>query len=211
MELAIPIHTLQLHHMRVGGLQRGQKLVAPLSYENEVASLPAMSILLPVLPIHSYDAATGHLILSITSSVAHTRLHAIQETVLQAIRANQSRWFPAYKERSAEDIRAGFQAMVSGHQLHLYCPVGSGGTYDIHMFDGGVWSRGAKAPCLVAGTPVRIVLRIQGVAFHQHPVTGVWTGKFRLQHRILGLYVASPENVANGANRNDSKGKPSST
>jgi hypothetical protein len=27
------------------------------------------------------------------------------------------------------------------------------------------------------------------VSFHQSSVTGAWTGKFRLQHRILSLYI----------------------
>jgi len=212
MELAVPVQTFQIQHMRVGSLLRGQKLILPLSYEDDIASLPALSIILPLLPIYSYDPMTGNLVLTLNSTVAHGKLHALQDAVLQAIKNQHARWFPTYKEKTAEEIRAGFQSMVSGHHLHLYCPIGSGGNYDIHTFLEGVWSRGAKTTSLLPGTLVRVVLRIQGVAFHQHPITGAWTGKFRLQHRILGLYIAaSPEHVTNSNDGNDTKGKSSTT
>ena len=68
----------------------------------------------------------------------------------------------------------------------------SGTTTDIQFYSNGTWTRGApsaSADIFSAGTPIRLVIRIQGLSFHQHPVTGAWTGRFRLQHRIVAVYA----------------------
>ena len=176
MEWTIPLHAVIPNNIRIGALQRGSKITAPISYSNAIADMQSLSMILPAMTIKSYDSVTGQLVLIIPAALK--KLQAIQERVIQEIRQKQECWFPEYR-----NDHSGFQPMVEGGVIRLYCPVGVGGAYDIHMWSG-EWSRAAA---LEPGSRVRIVLRIQGVSFHQTP-TGVWSGKYRLQHRILGLF-----------------------
>jgi len=183
MEWTIPLHAVSPNNIRVMPLSKGHKVAAPISYSNAIAEMPSLSLILPAMTIKSYDAVTGQLALTIPAS-ALKKLQAIQEKVVHEVRSHQGAWFPEYKR---EDMH-GFQPMVDGSVLRLYCPMGAGGAYDIHIWSG-EWSRGIKV-ALEPGSRIRAVLRIQGVSFHQAP-TGGWSGKFRLQHRILGLFNLS--------------------
>ena len=182
--MTLPIQGIDAANIQLGPL--GAKLTTPISYNHPIAAMPSLSILLPIMPVHSYDSVTGHLVLQITDASQMKRLNTIQDHILKLIRLNQRTWFPEFKQRG-DDIRTGFQPMVEGNLLHVYCPVSTGGPYDIHVYNG-EWSRSTKGVIKV-GQTLRAVLRIQGVSFHQSSVTGAWTGKFRLQHRILSLYI----------------------
>lgn len=188
IELSIPINNIDPSYIQIGCLTTGNKLMTSISYHNPIATMPSLSILLPTMTVHSYDVVTGHLVLQIIDSAHMKRLNAIQDQILKLIRSNQKSWFPEFKQRG-DDARTGFQPMVEGNLLHVYCPTSTGGPYDIHVYNGS-WSRSTRSAIKV-GQAIRAVLRIQGVAFHQSPVSGAWTGKFRLQHRIISLYAIS--------------------
>jgi len=181
MEWTIPLHAVNPNNIRVSPLQRGHKVTAPITYSNAIAEMPSLSLILPAMTIRSYDAVTGQLALVIPPA-ALKKLQAIQDKVVQEVKLRQEAWFPEYKR---DDY--GFQPMVDG-LLRLYCPIGVGGAYDIQICTGGEWALGASVGALEPGRRIRVVLRIQGVSFHQAH-TGGWTGKFRLQHRILGIFT----------------------
>jgi hypothetical protein len=184
MEWTVPIQSIDINHITLSDITREQKLMATISYRDEVASMTALSMLLPTMTINSYNKENGHLVLQIPPTHSK-KLHGIQDHILKIIRARQRGWFPDFKARP--EARPKFQPIIDGDLLHVYCPVGTGGPYDIHTYHDG-WTTGAN-DVIEAGKNVRIIIRIQGVSFHQNPLTGIWTGKFRLQHRILAIYV----------------------
>ena len=183
--MTLPIQGIDASYIQLSPLLTGAKLTTSISYSHPISAMPSLSILLPIMPVHSYDSVTGHLVLQITDTSHMKRLNLVQDHILKLIRINQKSWFPDFKQRG-DDIRTGFQPMVEGNLLHVYCPVSTGGPYDIHVYNN-EWSRSTKG--LRVGQNIRAVLRIQGVSFHQSSITGAWTGKFRLQHRILSLYM----------------------
>ena len=198
MEWTIPIQTFETTKVRLGPLGRGTKPLVPLAYTDADFNFTTLSLLLPHLTVKSYDSTTGRLSLSFAgASTALTKLQSLQETLLAAVRNQQATWFPDAKLRSSEEIREGYQPIIDHGCLHLFCPLSSrSGTpaspyHEVHVFSKGVWSRGVSSASLFTpGTPIRIALRIQGISFHQHPVSGMWTGKFRLQHRIIAVLSA---------------------
>jgi hypothetical protein len=185
IEMTLPIQGIDASYIQLSPLLTGAKLTTSISYSHPISAMPSLSILLPIMPVHSYDSVTGHLVLQIIDASHMKRLNAVQDQILKLIRNSQKSWFPDFKQRG-DDIRTGFQPMVEGNLLHVYCPVSTGGPYDIHVYNN-EWSRSTKG--LRVGQNIRAVLRIQGVSFHQSSITGAWTGKFRLQHRILSLYM----------------------
>jgi len=194
MEWTIPIQTFEPASIRLGQIGRGIKPMAPISYHSaEVdATFMSLSLLLPILTVKSYDAATSRLQISLAGSpVAAAKLQSLQTILLKRIHTQQSGWFPPDRTRTAEDLRAGFQPMIENGVLHLYCPSNTAGApNEVQVYSGGVWTRGITSPAALApGKQLRLAIRIQGVSFHQHPVSGAWTGKFRLQHRVLAMLM----------------------
>ncbi len=196
MDVAIPLATFETTKVRVGPFVKGVKFILPMTYQEGDVKFHHVTLVLPPLAVKSYDAATGRLALTLPAAVA-TKFQALQDSILSSVAAQQQTWFPGEPHRSKEELRGTFQPILEHGALSLYCPTqptneipvwtspsgsgsGSGGS------ESG-WTK--KAPALTAGTQVRIVLRIQGVSFHKHPVTGVWTGKFRIQHRIQSMTV----------------------
>jgi hypothetical protein len=111
--------------------------------------------------------------------------------LINTVNTNQRTWFPAVKVSEKDDIRQGFQPFVEHGVLHLYCPLGA--SNDIHMYSGKMWMRGSISPSIFTpGKNIRLAIKIQGLSFHQHPLSRTWTGKFRLQHRILAVMTAQP-------------------
>lgn len=170
MDIAIPLTTFESSKVRVGPLSKGTKVMLPMTYQDGDMKFHHVTLVLPALTVKSYEAATGRLCMSLPAAAA-TKFQAFQDSVLASVTAQQQSWFPGEPHRSKEELRGGFQSILDHGALSLYCPSSES-------------TRG-----LVTGAQARIVLRIQGVSFHKHPVTGVWTGKFRLQHRIQGLTV----------------------
>jgi hypothetical protein len=203
MEWTIPIQSFDTSKVRIGPLGRGAKPLVPLAYTEGDFRFTGVSLLLPLLPVKSYEPATGKLVLALSSSpVAVAKLQAFQDTLLAVVKAQQGSWFQLTKTRGIEELRDLYQPMVENGHLHLYCPLGAaaGGAHahelQVYTTSGG-WVRSsslspaaAATSVLAPGRSVRIALRIQGISFHQHPISGMWTGKFRLQHRILTILCA---------------------
>ena len=192
MEWAIPIQTFDPKHVRLGSFQASSKQLLPLSYQDGSFTFTSLCILLPTLNVKSYEASTGRLILSLAGNHAtQQKLQQFQELLFTSLGRLQRSWFPTEPEKDVREIRAGFQAFLDGTSLHLYCPV-SPAQNDIQYYAGEQWTRGAPESIetvFAVGKPIRLALRIYGISFHQHPVTRVWTGRFRLQHRIVAIYA----------------------
>ncbi len=195
MEWTIPLQTYQIDHLQLGTITNTAKPLLPLSYKDADLVFPTVAILLPALTIKSYDVSTGRLILStVGAAYPCTKLQTMQEYLIQAVTSHQSTWFPsALGLKKPGEIRAGFQSMIHDHELHLYCPMMDLPAPGIQLYSDGVWKRctGALAAgTLVPNATVRIAIRIIGLSFHIHPSTGQWSGKFRLQHKIIAIICA---------------------
>jgi hypothetical protein len=139
--------------------------------------------------VKSYDASTGRLQISLQGAGVVARLQGLQDMLINTVYTNQRVWFPGERVSDKDDIRQGFQPFVEHGTLHLYCPTSATGTTnEIHSYTGKEWTRGTISPALFStGRMIRLAIKIQGLSFHQHPLSKVWTGKFRLQHRILAI------------------------
>jgi len=199
MEWVIPLQKLEVSKIQTGGFMNGVKPLAPLYYMDGETQFPSLSLLLPALVVKVYEPNTGKLILSLKDSASSTnKLQALQASLLSYVYANQVAWFNQGR-RDLTELQQLFQPMVEGDMLHLYCPVSvqdkkSGGVDSIVVFrseKGGppLGSQGVRPTFLQPGDSVRVCLRIQGISFHNHPAHGEWTGRFRLQHKIIALYI----------------------
>ena len=201
MEWVIPLQKLEVSKVQMGSFINGAKPLVPLSYVDGETYFPSLSLLLPHLIVKSYDPQSGKLALSLRDSTsAFHKLQALQSTLLTAVLTNQTAWFNQ-SWREITELQALFQPMVEGDILHLYCPVSvqdkkSGGVDSIVVYrneNGGpvIASQGVRPTFIQPGDTVRISLRIQGISFHNHPTYGDWTGKFRLQHKIIAVLIAA--------------------
>ena len=199
MEWVIPLQKLEVNKVQMGTFINGAKPLAPLSYVDGEIQFPSLSLLLPHLTVKSYDPQSGKLALILRESPsAYNKLQALQSTLLSAVLANQTAWFNQPRRDLAE-LQALFQPMIEGDILHLYCPVSvqdkkNGGVDSIMVYrseKGGpvLSSHGLRPAYLQPGDSLRISLRIQGISFHNHPTFAEWTGKFRLQHKIIALFI----------------------
>ena len=187
----MPLQRLSCAHVQITAPQKYQKPMASLSYKEESVTLPSLSILLPPLPIKSYDGETGKLSLSLTGyPQLLAKLQAVQVKLLQAIYANYTTWFPSEHSRSIDETNNSFQPLILNSCIHLYCPLLTVGSFnEINVFSEGVWSKGVIPSSLFTpGKQIRIGVRLQGISFHQHPVSRKLTGRSRVQHRILVIY-----------------------
>ena len=192
MEWCIPIQTFTLEHVQLGSLVRGAKPIVPLAYKETDFTFPALSLLLPALPVKSYDAATGRLVLSVADSPQTlSKIQTLQDTLLSAVNAQHGGWF-AGLSRKPQDIRAGFQPLIIGSELHLYCPIYEPMAQPIPLWVDSAWLTGSRprTGLLSPGRTVRIALRLHGISFHLVPGSTQWSGKFRLQHKIIAVFVA---------------------
>jgi hypothetical protein len=192
MEWTIPMQVFDSTKVRISTIIKSHKPMASLSYVDGPVQFPALSLLLPPLTVKSYDTETGKLALSLQGSAAlSAKLTALQSLLLQTTYSNYRSWFHGEKERTYDELVSYFQPLVSHGCLHLYCPITTPGSFnEIKLYSGGEWSNGTDASNLFrAGKQVRIAVRLQGISFHQHPVSKMWTGKSRVQHRILAIYA----------------------
>lgn len=201
MEWVIPLQKLEVGKVQMGTFMNGAKPLMPLSYSDGVNYFPSLSILLPHLKVKAYDSKSGKLELMLRESTsAFHKIDALQNTLLNAVLNNHTKWFNQPR-RDVTELQQLFQPMVEGDVLHLYCPVSiqdkkSGGVDSIVVYrseKGGpiINSQGIRPSFIQPGDSVRICLRLQGISFHNHPTYSEWTGKFRLQHKIIALYINS--------------------
>ena len=202
MEWAIPIQAFDPKHVGIGSFQGASKQLVPLSYQDGHYRFSSLNLLLPTLSIKSYDSSTGRLVLSMGgNTMTQTKLAHFQELLFNNITRLQEQWFPNEPRKELRDVRKGFQPFLDATSLYLYCPVaGHSGlaAHDIHYYSKGAWTQGVPdtggnpeviSAFFEVGKPIRIAIRIYGLSFHQHPITSMWTGKFRLQHKVLAIYT----------------------
>ena len=192
MEWLIPTPLLQIDQIQIGTITHSAKPLVPLSYREGDHNFPSLSVLLPSLKIKSFDSSTGHFVISMADNpVTLAKLQALQETMLAHTKTNYNSWFPNQRHtiKKPSDIRLGFQPLIHGTDLHLYCPIQAQIADNVPFYSKGAWT-GIQTGLLVPGTRLRIVLRIQGLSFHIHQSTGQWSGKFRIQHKLLALLMA---------------------
>lgn len=189
MEWLIPTQTLQVENIQLGTLIQTSKPLVPLAYKDRDIHFSSLSVLLPSLTIKHFDKTTGQLILSLeTSTQAATKLTTIQEMLLNAVVLNHKDWFPSRK--APVDTKLGFQPMIRGTELHLYCPVHNEILQSVPFFCDGEWSpTGIQKNRLESGMRIRVGIRIQGISFLLHQNSDIWSGKYRIQHKILSILV----------------------
>lgn len=189
MEWCIPIQTFQVENIQLGTLMRGSKPMLPLAYKDSDFQFPCLTILLPTLPVVSYDPLNGRLVLSLSEHTQTlSKLQTFQDMLLTAVISHNTNWFAGNPKR-AQDVRAGFQPMIQNGELHLYYPLSEIGDQRIPVYRGG-WVSGKSQP-LKAGDRIRIAFRLYGISFHVPPNSQNWSGKFRLQHKLVGILVKS--------------------
>jgi len=191
MEWSVPAQKLDVSHVHIGSPTKTLKPMSPISYTDGDIRFPSFTVLFPHLPVKSYDAPSGKLTLSLNGGAPLlAKMQAFQNMIISSMINNQRGWFPGERERGGDEITASFQPLISHSSIHLYCPVTTTGSFnEINVFSGGKWSCGTITPSMFAtGKQIRIAVRFQGISFHQHPVTKMWTGKSRIQHRILAVY-----------------------
>jgi hypothetical protein len=202
MEWVVPIQTFEPPRVRIGQITSGTKRLVPISYTDSDpisgGAFNGISLLLPPLAVKSYDAASGRLTLSLSGQpAAATKLQTLQDSMLVAVRNMQAAWFPGEKIRGLEEVRAGFQPLIEGGGLHLYCPCAQSGVVanDIAIYEGGGgsgWSYTKPTAKLFAtGRILRIAIKLHSLSFHQHTGNSMWTGRFRFQHRLLAVMSAA--------------------
>jgi hypothetical protein len=189
MEWTIPLQNLDITNINISKPTQGSKLISSINYCDGSVTFNSLCILLPNLLVKSYDTSSGRLQISIQNPGFMAKLQAFQEMLIQSVYTNQQAWFPGVRNSQKEDIRHGFQPFVEHGSIHLYYPSSTSGiSNEIYTYAGKNWIRKAISPeMFTAGKVIRLVIKIQGLSFHQHSITGAWTGKFRLQHRICAL------------------------
>ena len=195
MEWLIPVPELHIDQVQIGNITHTAKPLIPLSYKEEDHMFPSLSILLPSLKIKSFDPLTGHFVISLVENPSTlAKLQGLQDMLLAHIKSKYTSWFPNQRLniKKIVDIKTGFQPLIYGNELHLYCPIPAQIAQSVPFYSKGTWSStGIQTGLLTPGSKIRIVLRIQGISFHIHQTTGQWTGKFRIQHKLLALLMPS--------------------
>ena len=202
MEWQIPIQKVEIVNIHIGNpwsSSKGQiqKPMAPLSYFGTQFRLPFLSIVFPSLPVVEYNPATGKLVLDISeTSLASIKLTTLQDTLINAIMYHQMAWFKS--NFSKEDITHGFQPLIQENQLLLHCPytdlstpANNGKTFfkNSPIYKEGSWNNDFKPDDLKMGTRCRVAVKIHGISFLNRNDKPEWSGKCRLQHKILGIIL----------------------
>jgi hypothetical protein len=189
MEWTIPIQKLEINKIQVGQLQKSVKPLTPLSYADGPVVFQNLNLLLPPLTIKEYDSTSGKLILNLSDSPPTlSKLLAIQESLLTSVFTNQKTWF-SDSNRSKEQIQTSFQPFVESNNLYLYCPLQTQEKrHTIHIWKDGEWKRFTAAGLLQKGDSIRVAMRLQGISYQMNSTNGIWTGRFRAQHKISCIY-----------------------
>jgi hypothetical protein len=204
MEWQLPIQKVEIGNINIGspwvrnaqGENHSyiQKPMAPLSYFGTQFRMPFVSLMFPPLPVIEYNPTSGKLILDMfDSSLASIKLNTLQDTIVNAIVYHQAGWFKS--EFSKDDIIRGFQPIIQDNHLHLHCPLsGQEHLRSIPIFKDGVWKKSFSVDDLKLGTRIRVAVKIHGISFlNRNDADIKWSGKCRLQHRILGFIPSSGE------------------
>jgi hypothetical protein len=199
MEWQLPIQKVEIGNINIGSpwssssraetrREYAMKPMAPLSYFGTQFRLPFVSLLFPPLPIVEYNAATGRLVLDMyETNLASIKLNTLQDTIVNAIMYHQTGWFRS--EYSKEEVRRGFQPIIQDSHLILHCP-----SVGVSIFNNDSWNGTMEE--LKPGVRIRVAVKIHGISFLNREgsasssASQEWTGKCRLQHRILGIIMS---------------------
>ncbi len=200
MEWAVPLQKLELSKIRLGNVSirpnREKKPMVPLAYLDGQMVMPILTILLPHLTVDSYNSATGRLDLLLDTPWVTTKLNSIQTSLLNATSQSQTSWF-GKRQFSNEELYNLFQPMVEGNKLHLYCPSTlmekRKGNGVIRIWKDDSWIEGVRPGLLIPGQRVRVGLQLQGISLQLGTTDNEWTGRCRLQHRVLGILIQTPK------------------
>lgn len=201
MEWCVPLQKLEVNKIVLGNPSsrpnREMKPVAPLGYIDGAMIMPVLTILLPHMVIDSYNSANGRLELLIDSTMSVNKLTSIQNGLMNSICNSQQMWFGRH-QFTREDMNDLFQPMIDGNKLHLYCPSTlvdkRKGAGVIRLWKEGSWIEGVRPGLLAPGQKIRVALQIQGISL-QVSSDNVWTGRSRLQHRVLGIFIQSKKPI----------------
>jgi hypothetical protein len=106
---------------------------------------------------------------------------------------HQMAWFKT--ELDVDDVRQGFQPIIQDNKLILHCPytdmsqanAGKILFKNVPIYKGG-WCE-FKPEDLSMGTRVRVAVKIHGISFLNRNDSSEWSGRCRLQHKLLGVIV----------------------
>jgi hypothetical protein len=135
------------------------------------------------------------------TSLASIKLNTLQDTLINAIMYHQMAWFKT--DLVVEEVRQGFQPIIQDNKLILHCPytdmsqVNAGKVLFKNVpiyknmanngYKGG-WGE-FKPEDLAMGTRVRVAVKIHGISFLNRNDSSEWSGRCRLQHKVLGVIV----------------------
>ena len=189
MEWTIPIQKLDLSKICPGTFQNSMKPITPLEYKDGFANFKHLNILLPPLSIREYDINTGKLSLHLPDqSAIHQKLMNLQDSLLLLVYQHQKTWF-SDSNRTKDQIQYLFQPFVEGNTLQLYCPLQSQEKrFFLHLWKENSWKKLISPGLLQKGDIIRVALRLQGISYQTSTPLGGWTGRFRIQHRIMCIY-----------------------
>ena len=193
MEWQLPIQKVEIGNINIGSpwareyrREYEQKPMAPLSYFGTQFRIPFVSLLFPPLPVIDYFTASGKLVLDMSeTNLACIKMNTFQETLIGAILYHQYSWFKS--EFTREEVKAGFQHIFQDNKLSLYCPSTQMNQKDLRgvpIYKNG-WNATFSPHDFSVGRKVRVAVKIHGISFLTSD--GVWSGRCRLQHRILGI------------------------
>lgn len=200
MEWAVPLQKLELSKIRMGNLSvrpnREKKPMVPLAYMDGQMVMPILTILLPHMTVDSYNSANGRLDLIMDGGWTTNKMNSLQTSLLQAAGTSQGVWF-GKRDFSQEELCNLFQPMIEGNKLHLYCPSTlvekrkGNGVIKLWKEDG--WIEGVRPGLLLPGQRVRVGLQLQGISLQLGVTDNEWTGRCRLQHRVLSIFIQTPK------------------
>ena len=193
MEWCVPIQTFQIDRVQIGEVfSGGSKPTISISYKDNDIVFSSLNILLPSIEIKSYTPSTGRLILSLDDNPSVLqKFTALHNIIIESVFLNQQKWFPnqPYVKKMSE-IKSSIQSMITNSEINLYCPLNDIDIHGPNIYFQNEWSQGVIEPGLLSpGRKVRVVLKINGVSFHIYRSTDQWSGKFRIQHRIISLLL----------------------
>ena len=186
MEWAIPLQKFEVGKVQIGDIQHNDKSIVPLAYFDGQNVFSNLNIFLPKLRVQEFDINTGKFILSLKDNFHYeAKLNALQNTLLGAVFLQQKFWFPS-NMYTLDILQQYFKPIVEHGFLHLYFPVKN----YIKIYKNGIWYDQYEPGLIKVNDTVRVLFRIQGICFHKNNYNQVWTGKFRLQHKICAILVS---------------------
>ena len=189
MEWSIPLQKLEVGKVQIGEIQHSEKSLVPLAYFDGQNNFLNLNIFLPKLKVEEFDTKSGKFNLSLRDVITYeAKLIALQSTILGAVYIQQRSWFPD-TFYSLEELNNSFKPIVQNGLLNLYYPIQL--SSEVRIYKDGVWHTSYKPGLINPNDSVRIMFRIQGISFHKNSYNNLWSGKFRLQHRIYAVLVGT--------------------